>query len=37
MTRDQHEIRRKLRVLEYADKIGDVSRRIMPSIRKAMR
>ncbi len=26
MTRDQHEIRRKLRVLEHADKIGDVSK-----------
>lgn len=26
MTRDQHEIRRKLRILEHADKIGDVSK-----------
>lgn len=26
MTREQHEIRRQLRVLEHADKIGDVSK-----------
>jgi transposase-like protein len=26
MTRDEREIRRKLRVLEHADKIGDVSK-----------
>ena len=26
MTRDQHEIRRKLRILEHAEKIGDVSK-----------